>query len=71
MTNWSLIKTGDIYFFAEGKLSGRQIYNKYKNTKAGGVVRNLLRENGVDRARKLASKAARRRLISESREFKL
>lgn len=71
MTNWSLIGVGDIYLFANGELSGRGIYNKYKNTKAGGVVRNLLRNNGVDRARKLALKAARRRFNKINNEIKL
>lgn len=62
MTNWKLINTSDMYLFGNGKLSGREIYRNYKNTKAGGIIRNLLRENGVAKARKLALRAATRRL---------
>ena len=47
--------------FAEGEVSGRGLYEVYKNTDNGGMVRNLLREKGVSEARRLARKALDRR----------
>lgn len=47
--------------FAEGEVSGRGLYEVYKNTDNGGIVRNLLREKGVSEARRLARKALDRR----------
>lgn len=49
--------------FAEGRVSGRQLYEVYKNTKLGGIVRNLLRDKGVEDARRLAKRALERRSI--------
>lgn len=61
MTNWNSLDYISLARFANGTLSGRSLYARYKNTDNGGVVRNLLRENGVDKARRLAKKALRRR----------
>ncbi len=47
--------------FANGQTSGRQFYASFANTSTGGVVRNLLRDHGVDRARSLARRALSRR----------
>ncbi len=61
MTDWNKIDYTHILNFAVGHLSGRELYNLYKNTKTGGMVRNLLRTHGVDHARKLAARAVMRR----------
>lgn len=47
--------------FANGNMSGREFYSTFANTPQGGVVRNLLRNHGVDRARVLARRALSRR----------
>lgn len=64
--NWSALtanasQTNLLRQFAEGQASGRELYQAYKNTKNGGIVRNLLREKGVEEARKLARRALSRR----------
>jgi hypothetical protein len=63
--DWKLIKDSDIFTFANGRMSGRGLYSKYVNTKAGGQVRNLVRQ-GVERARALAKKTIRRRILKGS-----
>lgn len=65
-TNWtSLLNTkrniSTVSNFANGDLSGREFYSVFANTSSGGVVRGLLRNYGVDRARTLARKALYRR----------
>jgi len=65
-TNWtSLLNTGrnrsTVSSFASGDISGRKFYSGFANTSNGGVVRGLLRNYGVDRARTLARKALSRR----------
>tara|TARA_R100000951_G_scaffold110049_1_gene107760 strand:- start:238 stop:459 length:222 start_codon:yes stop_codon:yes gene_type:complete len=67
-TNWnSILKTGkqirSAVRFAKGDLSGSEFYSYFKNTEAGGEVRNLLRSGGVNRARQLTRKALSRRMI--------
>lgn len=69
MTNWSLLVTNrynrkNLALFASGQKSGRAFYEEYAGGELGGTVRNLLKENGVDRARNLAKKALRRRGVS-------
>ena len=49
--------------FANGAVSGRQLYAVYKNTAHGGLVRGLLRDKGVEDARRLAKRALERRSI--------
>ena len=65
-TNWtSLLSTkrnvNTVSSFATGDISGRQFYSAFANTDSGGIVRGLLRNYGVDRARSLARKALSRR----------
>ena len=65
-TDWSAVLTNRsnvsaVRNFASGNTSGRQFYACFANTESGGVVRNLLRTHGVDRARVLARKALNRR----------
>ena len=50
--------------FAQGNISGRQVYSKFANTENGGTARTLLREHGVTQARSLARKALSRRSLS-------
>jgi len=64
--NWNALTTNSsqvdlLRMFAEGQVSGRQLYEVYKNTKLGGIVRNLLRDKGVLEARRLARRALNRR----------
>lgn len=66
MTKWNeVLQSGwdreAVKLFVQGKLSGRQLYNEFVYTPAGGVVRNLLRKHGVRKARRLACKALSRR----------
>jgi len=66
--NWSVLTTNSsqidlLRMFAEGRVSGRQLYEVYKYTEAGGVVRNLLRDKGVLEARRLARRALNRRSV--------
>ena len=69
MTNWNSLVTNrrnrrNLTLFASGQKSGRAFYSDYAGGQLGGTVRNLLKENGVDRARNLAKKALRRRGVS-------
>lgn len=71
MVNWNLItenksESQTLRRFAQGKISGEEFYSMYKNTDKAGVVRSLLRDNGVVYARHLARKALNRRGISVS-----
>ena len=66
-TDWNAVLTNRtsvnvVSQFAPGSMSGRQFYSAFSNTPSGGVVRNLLRTHGVDRARVLARKALNRRV---------
>ena len=66
-TDWNSVLTNRtsvnvVSQFAQGSMSGRQFYSAFSNTPSGGVVRNLLRTHGVDRARVLARKALNRRV---------
>lgn len=58
--NWSKLNILDVIMFANGAMSGRSLYSRYKNTEVGGMVRNMLRERGVNGARKIAIDAKRR-----------
>lgn len=58
--NWSKLNNVDVIMFANGAMSGNSLYRRYKNTEAGGMVRNMLRERGVEGARKIALDAKRR-----------
>lgn len=58
--NWLSLNSMDVFNFANGKISGRDFYALYKNTKNGGAVRNLLRDRGVQKSRELARRAVRR-----------
>lgn len=63
MTNsfdWRSLRSMDVLQFAIGVISGREFYDRYRNTPLGGKVRNLLRLRGVTRARELARRAAKR-----------
>ena len=65
-TDWNSVLTNRsnvraVCSFATGQTSGRQFYASFVNTPSGGVVRNLLRNHGVDRARTLAGRALSRR----------
>lgn len=64
MTQWKLINdkmADELRDFANAKLSGRRFYRQAQLNGIGGEVRSLLRERGVDEARKLARKAIYRR----------
>ena len=61
MKNWSIIDSITLSCFANGLLTGDQLYSKFRNTEHGGAVRNLLREKKVNGARRLARMALRRR----------
>jgi len=50
--------------FANGKMSGREFYNVFRNTELGGEARSLLRNRGVTYARRLARKGLKRRGVS-------
>lgn len=63
MTEWKKLDLNHVLSFAIGKLSGKELYDLYKNTKNGGVVRSLLRNHGVLKARKLAARAVNRRIV--------
>ncbi len=65
VTNWSAIMSelgrGTVRNFASGRLSGwRGLYRKAVYSPVGGEVRSLLRNRGVDDARRLARKALNR-----------
>ena len=62
--NWSKLNSVDVIMFANGAMSGRSLYKRYKNTEVGGMVRNMLRDRGVDGARKIAQHAKRRILAN-------
>ncbi len=47
--------------FANGVISGRELYDNAIYSPVGGEVRRLLRERGVSEARQLARKALSRR----------
>jgi len=69
MTNWNCLVTNSykrrsLKLFASGEKSGRWYYDKYACGDLGGTVRNLLRDKGVEKARKLAKRALRRRGIT-------
>lgn len=64
MKNWSIISDVVLSLFANGLLTGDQLYSKFRNTEHGGAVRNLLREKRVDGARRLAKMALRRRKLT-------
>ena len=69
MTNWSCLFTNvdkrkSLKLFASGEKSGRWYYDQYACGDLGGTVRNLLRDKGVEKARKLAKRALRRRGIT-------
>lgn len=66
--NWNALTTNSsqvdlLRMFAEGQVSGRQLYDVYKYTETGGIVRNLLRDKGVLEARRLARRALNRRSV--------
>lgn len=68
VVNWDLLLENDfdrkaIRNFVKQELSGRGLYDMYVNTKKGGMVRNMLRTNGVNKARALARKALKRRNV--------
>ena len=69
MTDWTeLLKTkqnfSTVSGFAKGSISGRDFCSAFAGTSSSGVVRNLLKTHGVDRARTLASKALYRRTLT-------
>lgn len=49
--------------FASNKLSGKKFEKMVRFTDISGSVRNLIRENGVNKARNIARKALRRRNV--------
>lgn len=56
------VDTDNFVDFVTRDLSGRELYANYTHIpNKGGQVRNLLRNNGVDKARQLARKALKRR----------
>lgn len=58
--DWRSLRSNDVLQFAIGVISGREFYNRYRNTPLGGKVRNLLRLRGVTKTRELAKRAANR-----------
>jgi len=52
--------------FAHGEMSGRAFYSHFANTERGGIVRTLLRNNGVVSSKRLARKALSRRGVSNA-----
>ena len=68
MTDWEALLSskqdvGVVKQFAYGCMSGRDFYSTFSNTENGGVVRSLLRKNGVTYSKRLARKALNRRGI--------
>jgi len=65
MTNWNAIieEVGkdNLVNFVKGELSGSHLYDLARGTEVSGQVRNLVRTGGVQRARKIAREALRRR----------
>lgn len=65
--NWTSILqsiyTSELKAFASGKMSGKELYRLSIDLgmKCSPEVRKLLRENGVEKARRLARKALSRR----------
>lgn len=59
--DWSLLYEWDIENFACGRISGNELKRLYTGTNAGGMVRRMLAERGVDNARKIARCASYRR----------
>lgn len=55
---WNMLKNSQasLKAFLNQEISGRELYERYKNTDVGGEVRNLLR-GGVTRARDITRKA--------------
>ena len=65
-TDWGTLLNSEknvkmVSAFAHGEMSGRDFYSHFANTKSGGIVRNLLRVNGVVYSKRLARKALSRR----------
>lgn len=67
MVNWNTIfnvgNVSELRSFASGQMSGRQLYNCFTHTSAGGEIRNALRTKGVDRLRRASREALRRRQL--------
>jgi len=62
-TNWKSLIDFDqatVEEFAQGDLSGRAFYDRFRNTEVGGEARSLLRNRGVVYARRLARKSLKR-----------
>jgi hypothetical protein len=64
--DWSVVNDVVLVAFAHGIISDKKFYSQFKSTEHGGMIRNLLREKGVDNARKLALRALQRRKKSNS-----
>lgn len=68
MVNWSKVfscQSNEVVVqdFANNALSGRQLTNWFRFEDSAGEIRKLLRNNGVEKARKLARKAISRRPV--------
>jgi len=63
--DWKKLDPVDVVLFSGGLMSGENFYKRYKNTPVGGMVRSMLRERGVDGARKIARYAKRRILAKQ------
>jgi len=67
MINWKLLldsSDSEVYMlekFASGEASARNLTSLFTNTKFAGEFRQLIRNNGVDMARKLTRRALQRR----------
>lgn len=72
MINWKLLLdsvNSEVYMlekFALGEASARNLTALFAHTEFAGEFRNLIRNNGVDMARKLTRRALRRRGLIEA-----
>ncbi len=64
--DWSVVNDVVLVAFAYGIISDKKFYSQFKSTEHGGMFRNLLREKGVNNARKLALRALQRRKKNNS-----
>lgn len=61
LINFDYASQTDVVNFANGTISGREFYDRFKGTEVAGVVRSLIRDRKVNDARSIARKALKRR----------
>jgi len=58
---WDVVEDAVLVLFSSGLLTDKEFYAQFKCGEHGGMVRNLLRKNGVQKVRSLAKRAIARR----------